>query len=638
MKKNILLFCSLLLIQYTVSAQQNIAYKIPALPNPTARLEMLKQQWYNLQQSPPKLGVRDCFLFLLDGLDTKTLTDQQIEWTLHLVATRVITDSTAKTFGNMYWGWLEKNNDTGDGNNVEFCVQYGILIKILFNDRLSAEAKRSLDKIFDYALNGVRDLPVRVSYTNIYLMRIWNLVALGQVYDQPKVIEEGRKHLDIWLQHVSHYGNREYDSPTYSGVALESLILLHQFAKDPDIQKKVSDALNFLLNDLCSHYHSEAGFLGGAHSRDYNRVYSPELLEERYLNPLLGKENTTNQLFNQVCLSALKELGLTAQQKELMSRNNRSILQRWDSFPNTYAYDFVGKKFSIASSNQAYSPDDKSFAIYLSSPHILQMPNITYVMEGRDDHYGTWSAEGKGEKLKNLMPANYPSNGGWGKTRHLMAFQQTAQNKNEFVMLVSGEKDHNCIMNYLNSTIILPAYFDEIWIGDHKINMPAIGEKIALDASNTLIARFEDVAIAFRILYSNADKNTPAYLFNDGFQYESGRQSFRLDHNKALRLTLTHPDNEKATIVMWWKAEEGIKTDAAFLQFKKTILAAPVQVNNNNGIIDVSVLTASGKLGVQADLINKKRLNYYNPSPLPKDFLFMVDTKEIGKPVIGKYN
>ena len=65
-------------------------------------------------------------------------------------------------------------------------------------------------------------------------------------------------------------------------------------------------------------------------------------------------------------------------------------MQRWDSLANAYACDFVGNKVSIASSNQAYSPDDKPFVIYLSSPKIPEMPNIVYVMEGRGDHYGTW--------------------------------------------------------------------------------------------------------------------------------------------------------------------------------------------------------------------------------------------------------
>jgi hypothetical protein len=65
-------------------------------------------------------------------------------------------------------------------------------------------------------------------------MRIWNLIALGQVYKQPSVIEEGRKFSDIWLNHLARFGNREYDSPTYCGVDLESLLLIHRFTTDPD--------------------------------------------------------------------------------------------------------------------------------------------------------------------------------------------------------------------------------------------------------------------------------------------------------------------------------------------------------------------------------------------------------------------
>ena len=200
-----------------------------------------------------------------------------------------------------------------------------------------------------------------------------------------------------------------------------------------------------------------------------------------------------------VTFSILKERGLSAQQKELMHRKNRFIVQRWDSLAHTYACDFVGEKVSIASTSQAYSPDDKPFVTYLSSQKIPEMPNIAYVVEGRDDHYGTWGSEGKGEKMKHLMPPNYPSNGGWGKTRHLMPFMQAAQNKGEFVMLVSGEKDHNCINNYLNSTIILPNYFDEIWLGKTKINTPNVGSKTVFEETNTFFARFEDVVIAFRI-------------------------------------------------------------------------------------------------------------------------------------------
>lgn len=637
MKKYLLLGFLMIFSTGAGFSQPKTRLDVPLMPDPGARIAQLERQWKALQQNPPQLGVRDCYAFILDALDTGFLNSEQIEWALKLMKTRVITDPQARSYGNIYWGWNETGGDMGDGNNVQFCVQYGISIKLLFNDRLSPNAVKTLDEIFAFALSGVRNQNVRISYTNIYLMKILNFSLLGQVYNLPSVVEEGRRCFDTWLNHVASYGNREYDSPTYCGVDLESLLLLHRFTSDAGLKAKATDALDFLLTDLCSHYNLRGGYLGGAHSRDYNRVFGRDLLEEKYMNPLLGGANNNVRLFNQLCLDELQKIGLTAQQKEIMKRKNRYIVQRWDSLVNTYACDFAGDKVSIASSNQAYSPDDKPFVIYLSSAKIPEMPNIAFVMEGRDDHYGTWGYEGKGEKLKHMMPPNYPASGGWGKTRHLMPFMQSAQNKGEFVMLVAGEKDHNCINNYLNSTILLPNYLDEIWIGNSRTSLPEVGGKVALDESNTLFVRFEDVAISFRILWDNADNGVRAYLFNDGFKYESKREAFQLRNNEAIRLTLQHPDNGKAQIAMWWKVEEGIHNEADFSEFRQKVLKEPVSVEVDQGIADIYVKTPGGKLGVKADVLNKKRLDYYLPVPLPKDFLFNVDGVEIGIPVMGKY-
>lgn len=619
------------------AAQNPQAYQVPVMPDPVARKAVLEKEWAAMQATTAQTGlVREWFLFLVDALDARFLKDEQIEWLLKKVQTRLVTNPAAgNSYGNIYWGWQESGFDVGDGNNVQFCVQYGILVKLLFNDRLSKGAIKTLDEIFMLATKGVLNQEVRISYANIYLMKIWNLVALGEVYHQPEILENGRRLFDRWLNHVSRYGIREYDSPTYSGVDLESLLLLYTFSKDAAIRAKAGDALNFLLTDLAAHYNRRAGILGGAHSRDYNRVFSRDLLEEKYFNPLLGGKNNNTHLFNEVCLSALKKLGLSAAQKELMSRNNRFIVQRWDSLANTYACDFIGRKVSIASANQTYSPDDKPFVMYLGSPKIPAMANIAYVMEGRDDHYGTWGSTGMGEQMKNKMPANYPANGGWNKTRHLMPFLQSAQNKAEFVMLAAGEKDHNCINDYLNSTIILPNVFDEIWLGNRKVQVPDIGSAIELDTTRTFFAKFEDVAIAFRLIWDDAGAG--ASLYNDGFKYQSAREQFQLKHNKTLRVTLRHSNNGKAAIAMWWKAAEGVKTAADFLKFRKAVLNAPVVLNVQNGVVEVAVMTEKGKLGVKADLEHRKRLEYYNPTPMPTDFLYQVDGLEIGRPILKKY-
>ena len=101
--------------QFTAFTQVKNTYIIPAVSNPVIRMENLQQQWKALHQSPPRLGVRDCFLFLLDALDTKFLKPEEVLWTIDLVKTRIIADSTKPSFGNMFWGWTETGGDVGDG-------------------------------------------------------------------------------------------------------------------------------------------------------------------------------------------------------------------------------------------------------------------------------------------------------------------------------------------------------------------------------------------------------------------------------------------------------------------------------------------------------------------------------------------
>jgi hypothetical protein len=173
-------------------------------------------------------------------------------------------------------------------------------------------------------------------------------------------------------------------------------------------------------------------------------------------------------------------------------------------------------------------------------------------------------------------------------------------------------------------------------MGDKQVKRPGIGQDVAMDSTNTFFARFEDVAIAIRVLWDNAAGNRFA-LFNDGFQFQSNREDFDLKHNAALRLTMQHPEGKKLGVAMWWKVQEGIDSDQAFESFRRQVLRAPVQVSEANDILDLHVMTASGKLGLKADLSNKQRLAYYSPFPIPSEFLFQVNGREVDKKFKLKY-
>jgi hypothetical protein len=60
-------------------------------------------------------------------------------------------------------------------------------------------------------------------------------------------------------------------------------------------------------------------------------------------------------------------------------------------------------------------------------------------------------------------------------------------------------------------------------------------------------------------------------------------------------------------------------------------------VKEANGILDLHVVTAAGKIGLKADIIRKQRLAYYSPIPIPNDFLFQVNGKEIDNKFKLKY-
>jgi hypothetical protein len=131
--------------------------------------------------------------------------------------------------------------------------------------------------------------------------------------------------------------------------------------------------------------------------------------------------------------------------------------------------------------------------------------------------------------------------------------------------------------------------------------------------------------------------NSEPQLFNDGSAFHAGRESFQFAHNHAVRLTMQHPDNGKAARPLWWKTAKGFNTAADFASIRKQVMATPVTTKEEKGIIYIAVQEAQGKLEIKANPVRKKVLKYYYPLPLPKDFLFTVDGKEIGKPILIKY-
>jgi len=148
-------------------------------------------------------------------------------------------DPASKTYGNFRWYWDQQKPE--DLNAVEFVTQQAVLLKLCYGDRLSSlssKASESLDRILTNAVEGIHRQKVDVAYTNIYLMKTWNLLALGQALNRPDLTSEGAAMLDNWIAFTRKNGITEYLSPTYVGIDLDSLSLMAKYLNDPSIKAK----------------------------------------------------------------------------------------------------------------------------------------------------------------------------------------------------------------------------------------------------------------------------------------------------------------------------------------------------------------------------------------------------------------
>ncbi|MGB5874529.1 MAG: hypothetical protein WBG01_14225 [Bacteroidota bacterium] len=81
--------------------------------------------------------------------------------------------------------------------------------------------------------------------------------------------EEAKEYLIHWIDITTSIGQGEFDSPDYFTEYAISMVLLHDFARDPEMQKRGSMMMDYLLADFGSE-HLDGQYLGG-----FSRIYQP---------------------------------------------------------------------------------------------------------------------------------------------------------------------------------------------------------------------------------------------------------------------------------------------------------------------------------------------------------------------------
>ncbi|MBT0570765.1 hypothetical protein KIK84_10530 [Curvibacter sp. CHRR-16] len=391
---------------------------------------------------------------------------------------------SSPTYGNMHW--YAGDTKLVDRNGIEFVVRKLVLIPLLYANHLSPEQRTALERIGRLAKEGITRHQVPISYTNIYLMKTWNLIAMGDALHDASLATQGHNMLRDWLAYTAQSGINEYLSPTYYEVDLDNLALIANVASNEATRAAARSGLNFLWHDIALHWFTPGARLGGVHSRDYDRLFNTGALNRKMAQtswlpttlPLTGASIPLGGPYEHYAWTTPPQ----SARQWLERPFPRFIVQRWGPAPEQRLAHYMGRNVGVSSADAIYRSGHDNAPLVINMGSGAQVPIINYFMDGRRDYYGV---------NKTLEAGS-----GHMKALHLKPFATSVQNDAQVLFMASIQNDvtQNAA---LESVITLPADA-QYWINDKPVELyttrSAWQYDVAPNGSSTRIAVQQDSA------------------------------------------------------------------------------------------------------------------------------------------------
>jgi len=221
--------------------------------------------------------IRQSLYYALDLLD---IGDKEGETKAFKIISKVISiqdiDVKSPSFG--VWPYyveepLATKKSPVDYNWADFNAVTLLEIYMVHYDRLSAPLKEEIKQSLINASKAIQKRNCGPSYTNISIMGSYVTFAVARLFKNEQLENYARRRFDNFYRYSLEKGGfTEYNSPTYSIVALEELNRMESHIIDPEMSKKVKQLTAMAWRVIATHYHEPSGQWTGPHSRSYSTL------------------------------------------------------------------------------------------------------------------------------------------------------------------------------------------------------------------------------------------------------------------------------------------------------------------------------------------------------------------------------
>jgi hypothetical protein len=139
--------------------------------------------------------------------------------------------------------------------------------------RLPADLASQVDAAIRHACAAIKKRNVGPGYTNIAIMGAYVTLFAGELLDLPEYRDYGRERLRRFHAYTAENGSfEEYNSPTYTIVALHELSRLAAHVRDAEARPLIDDLVRRAWTEIATHFHAPTRQWAGPHSRAYRSL------------------------------------------------------------------------------------------------------------------------------------------------------------------------------------------------------------------------------------------------------------------------------------------------------------------------------------------------------------------------------
>jgi len=181
----------------------------------------------------------------------------------------------SRTYG--IWPWfLEEplaQMSPPDWNWADFCGTQLLQVALDHDSRLSVPVSQKVRESIRHAARSIKRRNVGPAYTNIALMGTYVTLVAGEQFNDKELFEYGRQRLKRFYKYCDDRGSfSEYNSPTYTRVAIEEISRMRAHVQDPAAREIIDELNGFAWRHLARRFHAPTKQWAGPHSRSYATI------------------------------------------------------------------------------------------------------------------------------------------------------------------------------------------------------------------------------------------------------------------------------------------------------------------------------------------------------------------------------